>query len=82
MRQRLALREGELMQIELAFEHDGDDLTGGGWLFSASFNHFGQALLMMLMKLPDALVQAGEGFAVAGQGEGVGMQGREAVDGL
>jgi hypothetical protein len=82
MRQRLALREGELMQIERALEHDGDDVVRGLRALRACVDDLLQALSVVCMQLRNALMQADEGLAVAGEGERVWREGCEAVDGI
>ncbi len=48
---------------------------------AAGLHHLGQAVAVVFVQLIDALVHAGEGFAVRGQRQRVGGQRQEFVDG-
>ena len=82
MRDGFAHGKSHLVHIQRAFEHHRNHVHAAGGLFAAKLNHLGQTRLMMIVQLFDAPVQAGEGFAMGGQGQGVNVQGFEFVDGF
>jgi hypothetical protein len=81
VRHRFAHGEGGLVQVQLALEqhrqHRRPRTRPGS---RAGVHHFGQAVAVVLVQLPDALVQAAEGLAVRGQHQRVGRQRLELVD--
>lgn len=74
--------KGGLVQIQLSFEHHGQHVGGTAGFCGTGVADFGQAVGMVVMQLLDALMDADKGFAVRGQGEGVGRAGGKFVDGV
>ena len=69
-----------LVQVELAFEQHRQHLGGTAGPLRAGQQHFSQTLCMVLVQLRDALVQAGEGFAVRRQCECLRIERAKAVN--
>ena len=82
MRDHFSHGKGGLVQIQLSFEHHGQHVGGAAGLQGAGFHDFCQAVGVVVVQLLDALMDADEGFAVRGQGEGVWCAGGEFVDGV
>ena len=74
-------REGGLVQIERALEQHRQQLGGGAGRGGAGLHHLGQPLVVVLLQLVDARVQAGEGPTVRRQHQRVRRHGPHALDG-
>lgn len=74
--------EGGLVQVQRAFEEHGQHVGGAAGRGGAGLQHLGQALAVVVVELFNAGVQAGEGFAMGGQRQGVRVQRLELVNGV
>ncbi|MNL48099.1 hypothetical protein D3C87_1709300 [compost metagenome] len=74
VRQRLAHREGQLVDVELAPEDHANDVVRMARLLGTGGQRLGQAVHMVLLQLADAGVQVAERAAVRRQDQHVGGQ--------
>ena len=80
MGNRLTHGKGGLVQVQRALEQHRQHLGRAAGPDRAGLHHLGQALAVVVVQLFNALVQAGEGFAVGGQGERLRIERAELVD--